>query len=402
MITAAVAGKLEENDDLDWKQALPSFARTPGVWNEFAKDIAAMANTRGGLLIYGVSDQIELVGVDLKVVNEQQMLNTVRTGIQPYVSGVDIIPLSDPDGAGPDLLVVDVAPSDTAPHFQYGWEQRDKDRATFNAPYRIGSETFYMPEHQIARAYQERFTRQAAAATALRTLVDQATETAQGEFDGGRAWLVIAARPTRPLPRLVPAPTQAEAKYALSEGVDTASRLTDAFTSGAVLSQMLANDMRVGLRRWVDSNFLVPELRTNGHGAMVELHYDGAVVVCVDLTGTLESDGIPVDTQVLSTVVMEAVAVTDVYRRQRAVDGPVEITAAIASSMDDKRPSLRPVLQPYRPGLGSVRPVERARQPRRVLPSATELSPTADDAALRAAVAELVSGLLHQFGINQL
>src|SRR4051812_37597158 len=104
MVAAAVADKLAESDDLDWKEHLPSFAPKPGIWNEFAKDVAAMANTRGGLLVYGVSDQIELVGVDLAAANKKQMLSAVRTGIQPYISGVDFIELSVPGGGGPDVL----------------------------------------------------------------------------------------------------------------------------------------------------------------------------------------------------------------------------------------------------------------------------------------------------------
>ncbi|KOU54865.1 hypothetical protein ADK56_03320 [Streptomyces sp. MMG1522] len=35
-----------------------------GQWNEFAKDISAMANTRGGLLIYGVANDHSVVGID--------------------------------------------------------------------------------------------------------------------------------------------------------------------------------------------------------------------------------------------------------------------------------------------------------------------------------------------------
>lgn len=56
MVATAVADKLAENDDLDWKEALPNFVPKPGTWNEFAKGVAAMANTRGGLLVYGVTD----------------------------------------------------------------------------------------------------------------------------------------------------------------------------------------------------------------------------------------------------------------------------------------------------------------------------------------------------------
>ncbi|MFE3933273.1 helix-turn-helix domain-containing protein, partial [Streptomyces goshikiensis] len=208
MVTDAVASKLGEMDDLDWKKQLPTFVPKPGIWNEFAKDVTAMANTRGGLLVYGVSDDIEPVGINLAAVNEQQLTQTLRNGIQPYLSGVEIIPLPAPGGGGPDFLIVDVAPSELAPHFQYGWEQKDKDRATFNAPYRVGSDTFYMSEHQVARAYQERFSRQERAETALAELVQQAASVVVGESKPACAWLVVGGggAPPPPPPRAAPPP----------------------------------------------------------------------------------------------------------------------------------------------------------------------------------------------------
>ncbi|MGH3623132.1 MAG: hypothetical protein ACRDQ5_15270 [Sciscionella sp.] len=50
MVQRAVADRLAESDELGWKEALPPQV---GRWNEFVKDAAAMANTRGGLLIHG-------------------------------------------------------------------------------------------------------------------------------------------------------------------------------------------------------------------------------------------------------------------------------------------------------------------------------------------------------------
>lgn len=73
MVAEAVQRKLGESDDLDWKEALPPVSPVPGQWNEFAKDVAAMTNTRGGLLVYGVSDTVDMVGIDLDKVNDKQL-----------------------------------------------------------------------------------------------------------------------------------------------------------------------------------------------------------------------------------------------------------------------------------------------------------------------------------------
>ncbi|MDH6222794.1 hypothetical protein [Streptomyces pseudovenezuelae] len=185
------------------------------------------------------------------------MLSSVRNGIQPYISGIDFIELPDPSGNGPDVLVVDVPPSEMAPHFQYGWESKDKDRVTFNAPYRIKDDTAYMPEHQVARAYRERFARQGVADALLQACHTGGPDRPE-RIEGVPAWLVIAARLARPVPRMVPAPTRLEAKDTLQKSVKTAGRIKDDFAGPAVLSDVLNNDMKVGLRRWVDSSFLVP------------------------------------------------------------------------------------------------------------------------------------------------
>jgi hypothetical protein len=153
LVSEAVRRKLGESDDLDWKQARPAASPVKGEWNEFAKDVAAMANTRGGRLVYGVSDAIDMVGID-----------------QPTVSGVSYLMLPATDGSGKDVLVVDIPASETAPHFLYGWQQKDKDKTTFNAPFRHRDDTACMADHQVASAYRERFSRQDAAEAALERL----------------------------------------------------------------------------------------------------------------------------------------------------------------------------------------------------------------------------------------
>ncbi|MWA14595.1 AlbA family DNA-binding domain-containing protein [Streptomyces sp. BA2] len=398
MVTAAVADRLDEKDDLDWKEKLPSFAPKPGIWNEFAKDVAAMANTRGGLLVYGVSDQIELVGVDLAMVDKKQMLSAVRNGIQPYISGVDFIELPAPGGGGPDFLVVDIPPSEMAPHFQYGWEQKDKDRVTFNAPYRINDDTFYMTEHQVARAYQDRFTRRVTADALLKERLVQATEIVLSESPEAHAWLVIVTQLTRPVPHLVPRPLQAEAREVLQLAIRKAVRVGGATGRPTVLSGRLADDLRVGLRRWTGSNFLTSDYRSlssGKRGVLVELHHDGAVVVGVDLSTRLAAgDDIAVDTGELGAVAQEAVTLADTHRLHRAPDTAVEITAAVPTAHTNRR------IVPFEREFGMSAPAEGARHPRHLLPSSTELAPNADDETLRSCAHELADGLLHQFGID--
>ena len=53
-INAAVEARLAETDDLDWKSELPPTRALNET--DFPKDIAAMANSCGGVLVYGIEE----------------------------------------------------------------------------------------------------------------------------------------------------------------------------------------------------------------------------------------------------------------------------------------------------------------------------------------------------------
>lgn len=52
VLERAVASSIEESDDLDWKQVLPR----KDANEEYAKDVAAMANSGGGMIVYGIAE----------------------------------------------------------------------------------------------------------------------------------------------------------------------------------------------------------------------------------------------------------------------------------------------------------------------------------------------------------
>lgn len=54
MIDRAIAKRLREADDLDWKSKLPPLGAVPN--SDFPKDVAAMANSGGGALVFGVTE----------------------------------------------------------------------------------------------------------------------------------------------------------------------------------------------------------------------------------------------------------------------------------------------------------------------------------------------------------
>ena len=103
MIAAAVTAHIRESADLDWKLVVIPASEMSGPgegkaieeqrW-EFAKDVTAMANTQGGLIVYGVQDvQEEARGVEHVPLGErerQQSGSWANTLIRPWLKGLVI------------------------------------------------------------------------------------------------------------------------------------------------------------------------------------------------------------------------------------------------------------------------------------------------------------------------
>jgi predicted HTH transcriptional regulator len=174
MVVQAVAQQVRENEDLDWKEdlawkkkELPPEVKEKKKW-EFAKDVAAMANTRGGLIIFGVSEQneepVELTGVQNDERERQNLRSLAWQRVRPLIDGLVIEPLSDSAG-GQGLIIVAVPGSSEAPHVV-------GEKNEMGVPYRDGSDTRWMTESQLERAYRDRFARRADDRTVLGGLID--------------------------------------------------------------------------------------------------------------------------------------------------------------------------------------------------------------------------------------
>jgi hypothetical protein len=257
-------------------------ARNPGY--EFAKDVAAMANTRGGLLVYGVEEQRgagtakDFKPVDNSEASQRRLRSLAAARIRPIVAGLGTVPLTN-DNGDKTVLVVSVPRSPDAPHVV-----GEKDR--LGVPFRDGADTQWMSERDIERAYRDRFSNREDERRQLGQLIADAT----GQLDtDGKAWIVAAARPQIPLPTIATPLSSADVRPALEAVL---RRSVEVLPAGHADRYVLVRELgsealnpRVGLRRWV-----IRTTATSGPDALstfvhVELYHDGSVVIAVAVEG---------------------------------------------------------------------------------------------------------------------
>ncbi len=265
LLDAAVADGVAETDDLDWKSALPPAKGL--TTTDFPKDIAAMANGGGGVIVYGVRETdksaTERVDVgELDQTHERALRSAAITAISPPVFGLTVHRL---ESNGKRAVVVEVPASVDGPHLIYKGEY-------FGAPVRNDADTAWMKERQIEAMYRARFDERRHATEALDALFSEASA---GRDTDQRAWLIGVAHPR--IPRLQHRLTPDQAREVLFNAGSLA--LTYAGRDGVhPLENVDRRNPRPGLRRWVAVNTATVEHST-WKESWVSIHHDGSVTV---------------------------------------------------------------------------------------------------------------------------
>lgn len=419
MFESAVANRVREAADLDWKSVLISAEEIPAGAarqkaledrrKEFAKDVAAMANTQGGLIVYGIREVNEEADDTARVPTgerERQRLRSWANGlIRPWLSELTIEAFPAPGEESLGILVVSVPASPDAPHVI-------GERSEMGVPYRDGSHTAWMSEYQIERAYRDRFARQASQDAALATQLIEVRE----HLDLSRgAWLVVATRP-------MTAPTQlgnsAAGKDTVRQTMEAALQLAGQVhsTDGGryrmlqELGSYPVNNPRVGLRRWVLADTTLGEAGALSTGVHVELWHDSAATVAFGLEGFLpppdqKADYHRVAIPFIGSALVESVALAVSHARARGYSGELGIAAELVRDDDMPFGGLDFVtLGSMRGGtlrtgmLSLVQGSRLLRTPTRV---EVAVGADADVPRVRQAAKQLDSDLVHQFGIPQ-
>jgi hypothetical protein len=413
MVAQAITQRVRENEDLDWKKDLawkkkdlPPKVVEQKKW-EFAKDVAAMANTRGGLIVFGVEEANEEAVALTGVQNDERVRQSVRSlawqHVRPLVDGLLVEPLNDAAGEQA-LIVVSVPASSNAPHVV-------GEKNEIGVPYRDGSDTRWMTESQLERAYRDRFARRADDRAALTTLVDDLVP----EIDlANGVWVAVSARPAALMSLAGGRPKQEQVAATHLQMGELASEIQSTGQGRLPVISDLPNyavlNPRTGLRRWV--------MRSNPHAqdptelaewSHVELHHDGSVALAVGFSTWMRGDESPVGdipiyrvpVRAVDSLMVEAVALVAAHIRSLGGAGTTLIRATF---LQDPNQPPRPMVavdnklggqysQRFHvlPGAGAVH---------RSVAVEAEFSANGDAGALRDVARQLADDLDHQFGMR--
>ncbi len=153
-LMALISNQVPEAFDLDFKSEM--YGPTDKDRRDAATDVAALANTAGGLLVLGIEedDQARATaapGLELSEADERRIRQIVGSQVVP-MPVLDVLRVEDPDRPGYGLVLIAVPRSPLAPHAVVV-----NDGLRY--PRRNGATTRYLSEPEVADAYRERFAR---------------------------------------------------------------------------------------------------------------------------------------------------------------------------------------------------------------------------------------------------
>ena len=116
-IEGLINNEVEENIHLDYKAA-GALEKNDKKRTEITKDVSAFANSDGGIIVYGISEEDhkpkEFSFIDGRIYTKEWLENVIQL-IQPRIDGTLIFPIRN-DDMGQTLYVVKIPRSGNAPH----------------------------------------------------------------------------------------------------------------------------------------------------------------------------------------------------------------------------------------------------------------------------------------------
>lgn len=184
-----VEGGVREDSDLEFKESL--YGGTEGERRSLAGDVAALANTVGGVLVLGVREQDgiarDLIPLELSEEEELRMRQVLASWAAPVpvLAAVHRVPGSKP---GQGYFVIAVPRSPDRPHAV-------RVNEGLRYPVRNGPTTRFLSESEVADAYRNRFK----IADEIVAQVKRVEDTGVARLDLSEfPWLVLSLVPDSP------------------------------------------------------------------------------------------------------------------------------------------------------------------------------------------------------------
>lgn len=122
-ILGYIQNQIQESLGLDYKAKGALIPITEKVKQDIAKDVSAMANSAGGVIIYGIAEyqeddkkhlpeKVELL--DFSEFSKERLEQIIYSGIQPKIDGILIHPIQIGQNSNQGVYVVEIPQSNTA------------------------------------------------------------------------------------------------------------------------------------------------------------------------------------------------------------------------------------------------------------------------------------------------
>lgn len=347
--------------------------------HEWGKDVAAFANGRGGIIIFGVVDSravdkgqdrvepFDAEVADLDLID--QFKSAIRATVMP-VPAFDIAAIPVGEGDGQFVLVCVVPPSSLAPHAVTSF--RDKERAVIYPVRTAGaSHTEFLREHQIAGMYQQR----GQAVQDRRRRTDAVWDTGKAGLNGSQTtvWVAVASIPDLPQDDvLAPDAIDAICEWSDSERDYPALLFREADHGGwEVPVPAPGRLVFTGSQQTSEDRVEEPVVRA----AYREIHADGSAFAAISLSSEPGTAKLNVDDIVERTIVAAANALSWTTTRAGSW-GAATVVAGIIAVDDGRHPMLTVG------GLGGASPVT-GRDVRRTISGVPGPAPTVTVVQLR-------------------
>jgi hypothetical protein len=190
LLARPAGDRIREDVDLEFKSTL--YSRDEKGKSELAKDVAAMANDRGGVILIGIGEDPPGEAASLSPVaftdeEERRIRQVVASSVAP-LPDLSLIRIGTRDDPGRGVYGILVPASPLAPH---GVKQND----AWRYPARDGAYTRSLAESEIAERYRRRFRQSERQVDRLTQVVDEGARAATPPEDF-RVWLALALVPS--------------------------------------------------------------------------------------------------------------------------------------------------------------------------------------------------------------